>query len=82
MQDSIIVYRNPLEKAFWESSSTNVLAIIAMVAVSVIIFAAVVTPLGKCRRGSFLERNCVGIALTISIALGLTAMYYVSTFGV
>lgn len=72
MQDSIIVYRNPMEKAFWESMQNGG----ALVFVSFIVTAIFVT-WAICQLDKRHNSNIHMIAIPIGIACAFVVSYFV-----
>lgn len=76
MSDSIIVYRNPMEKAFWESMQNgNFIYIAAFVVVSAVVFLVVYLSLIKiCKKIGW--RDCDTVCGLIAIVAAGAAAFF------
>lgn len=73
-QDSIIVYRNPLEKMFWENSGTYLPFMLVFAVLSVITFIAVhklITHFGKWgwREPKWVMVVCWAVSLSVGFSI-------------
>ena len=80
MQDSIIVYRNPLEKAFWEGGFLLPCLAMAVVFVLVFYFLLCFLEMITKKKASFMPTWCFVVAFLLSSSLAGLVFYYTAFF--
>lgn len=79
MADSLIVYRNPLEKAIWESMSDGptVLMVVTFVVVAVFLSWGLLTMSNKMFKS---HSNAMNVAVVVSIMVSCVVAFFACTW--